>query len=214
MISDRYLFADDIGKRESNGEWHFSLGTGYENLLSFLGHVLPGEFKSEFMIFIFYNAKEFSGNTHLNQKELEYAGRRHFKKIANSLNKEIKNLRKDGEYPIVVEALSFDCDSYGWEETHNRRVYSNYGELFAEHKLNAFSNNICQFTQNIYYNTLYSEGLHDESSCPAESHDWALAVFSDIIRFFKETEKANYFYAQNGNDKSNIAGIKNRLLIY
>lgn len=212
IVSDRYLFSDD---RFVNGET-FEKGNGYQNLIAILDCLLPRKKREgEFSVLVYCDAFEFKGNpfTHRNPTDLQRNEMEmlHFKKLSNWLNKDIKKLRA-GLYNIEVEVLSFGPNKLYHDKTHNRRILTNYSELYAEHKLAAFQNNRSVVDQNITYNTLFSEGITDKSDCPIFSHDQKLRCFASIFAYGKRYENM-YLYSYCGNSSSaSIADVKNSLI--
>ena len=212
IVSDRYLFSDD----ELDKEGQFHTGDGFENLISILDCILPRNKKEEpITVLIYCEAFKFDGNPYCNKrptdeqyKEMES---KHFRYLSNRLNKEIKGLRK-GLYFIEVEVISFGNGALYHEKTHNRRILTNYSELYAEHKLAAFKNNKCLADQNITSNTLFSEGIKDKSDCPIISHHAKLKRFIDIFKYGKKN-KNMYLYSYCGNTTSSeISAVKNYLI--
>ena len=219
LISDRYLFSDDQGERNRQEDWSFTKGNGYKNVLSLLDCILPRQPRKNnpITVLICFDAFDFGGNPYkkvriddLQRRELE---RRHFNFLVNNLYKDINGLRK-GLYEVVVELLSFGPNAPGYDKTHNRRVLTNYSELYAEHKLAAFRDHCCEIDQNIIFNTLFAEGIHNRSDCPILSHDTKLKRFANIIEEINRVNKlsSSYLFSYCAQYDANITKVKNKLI--
>ena len=212
IICDRYIFSDDdVAIQE--GKLSFTSGNGCENILHILDRMLPPSLNVDFHIMIIFDKTIYHGRERYpstRHKEMDDA---HFRYLASHLNKAIKKLRKEN-YIITTELISVTQNDYLHEETHNRRIVSNYSELFVEHKLAAFKGSRGAVDQHIVYNTLFSEGLKDKSDLPIYSHTRRLNVFREIVNYGKHNEKA-YDYVRNGNfSGSKISELKNRLIVH
>ena len=210
IICDRYIFSDDT-VTVLDGKVNFTSGNGCENILQILDRMLPKSLDVDFHVMIIFDKTVYHGrerypsNCHKEMDDL------HFRYLSGHLNKTIKKLRKDS-YIITTELISITQNDYLHAETHNRRIITNYSELFVEHKLAAFKGSLGTVDQHITYNTLFSEGLKDKSDLPIYSHTRRLNVFKEIVNYGMHNEKA-YDYVRNGNiNGSKISELQNRLL--
>lgn len=211
IICDRYIFSDDdvsiLGEK-----FCFRSGNGCENILHVLDKMLPTSLSVDFHVMIIFDKTIYHGRERYHPNQHKEMDDEHFKYLAGHLNKSIKKLRKEG-YIITTELISVTQNDYLHNKTHNRRIISNYSELFVEHKLAAFKGNFDIEDQNIVYNTLFSEGLKDKSDLPIHSHNRRLNIFKEIANYGMCNEKA-YDYAKNGNFRSSkISELENRLIV-
>ena len=216
IVSDRYLFSDNVALTMDKGAPSFKEGNGFKNLISILDGILPREErKTNIMVLIFCDAFIFKNNP-LKDKKIDDSAHKevekcHFKFLSNRLNKEIKELRR-GKYVVDVELLSFGRYAPYYDDTHNRRVLTNYSELFAEHKLAAFENGRSVVSQNITFNTLFSDGIFNKSDIPITSHQRKKSEFRIIIEDGRE-HKENCLYSLNGNSNTaEISEVRNLMI--
>lgn len=186
VVNDRYLFANDDNINKN----------GIHNATKIIDAILPLNFKAEYhILFVFDSLKLKQGIT--------------FTNIANWLNKAIRGIRT---YPIRLELLSVKGNCYLYENTHNRRIVSNYSVVRTEHKFNAFNESRSLCSQTLNCDMLYSKGINDDSDCPAKPHSKTLSDLKSIVIYGKSHAASGYEYACNGNTTLTITDIQNRLL--
>lgn len=186
MVNDRYLFANDDNLTKN----------GIHNAVKIIDAILPVDFKSDYhVLFVFDSLKLKPGIT--------------FSNIANWLNKEIRGIRP---YPIKLEMISVKSNCNLYENTHNRRIVSNYSVIRTEHKFNAFNGTKSLCSQTLNCDMLYSKGIKDDSDCPAKSHWKTITDLKSIAIYGKSHATSGYEYACNGNTTLAITDLQNRLL--
>jgi hypothetical protein len=186
LVNDRYLFANDDNLKKN----------GIHNASKIIDAILPLNFRAEYhILFVFDSFKLKQGIT--------------FTNIANWLNKAIRGIRA---YPIRLELLSVKGNCYLYENTHNRRIVSNYSVVRTEHKFNAFNESRSLCSQTLNCDMLYSKGINDDSDCPAKPHNKTLTDLKSIVIYGKSHAGSEYEYACNGNTTLPITDIQNRLL--
>lgn len=186
IVNDRYLFKNDDNLSKN----------GVHNALEIINAILPDNFKSDYHVLLVFDASKLKTGIS-------------FSNIANWLNKGIKALRS---YSIVFELISVKENTYLWENTHNRRVLSNYSITRAEHKFSAFYNSKSLCSQTLNCDMLYSKGLSNDSDCPIKPLMKMITDLKSIVSYGKKNITAGYEYALNGNAKVSISNIQNRLL--
>lgn len=186
IVNDRYLFANDDNLTKN----------GIHNATKIIDAILPLSFKAEYhILFVFDSFKLKQGIT--------------FTNIANWLNKALRGIRA---YPIRLELLSVKGNCYLYENTHNRRIVSNYSVVRTEHKFNAFNESRSLCSQTLNCDMLYSKGINDDSDCPAKPYSKTLSDLKSIVIYGKSHAASGYEYACNGNTTLTITDIQNRLL--
>lgn len=191
IIIDRYLFASEIGE---------TIQDAYDNLAAIMDMLIPRHLKTSYHIFILFDIKPI--------KPAECTG---LTEIASKINKIKRRLGRD--FPIDVELFSMDGNSYKYEETHDRRILSNYFTITASHKIKAFRNDSALCRQDIHLKYLFSEGLdsNDISDIPQDAHAADLEFVNEVLDFAYEHWGEQYMYAVNGRESEEL-NIINRLL--
>lgn len=111
-----------------------------------------------------------------------------------------------------MEVFGQKDTAYG--RTHNRRVITNYAELYTEQNLAAFtidkaSNcSMPTVSQHIDYKTLFAAGVIDDDDCPIISH---VEKINDFISIFDNWNKFRY-HSLNGELSQGIIKTKNVIL--
>ena len=186
IVNDRYLFANDDNISRN----------GIHNASKIMDAILPVDFKADYhVLFTFDSLQLKQGVT--------------FSNIANWLNKEIRGIRP---YTIKLELISVKKNSYLYENTHNRRIISNYSIIRTEHKFNAFyeSRSLCSQTLNC--DMLYSKGIINDSDSPIKPYLKMISDLKSIASYGKSHATSGYEYACNGNTSLPISNLQNRLL--
>lgn len=186
IVNDRYLFANEDNLNKN----------GIHNASKIIDAILPIGFKTDYhVLFVFDSLLLKPGVT--------------FSNIANWLNKEIRGIRP---YPIKLELISIKKNCYLYENTHNRRIISNYSIIRTEHKFNAFyeSRSLCSQTLNC--DMLYSKGIFNDSDSPIKPQLKTISDLKLIASYGKTHSTAGYEYACNGNTNLPISNLQNRLL--
>lgn len=191
IFIDRYLFSDD-----SNG---IKPEDGLDNVAEVLNRALPTKLGVDFHILLIFDATEMSKNTLT------------FNQLSTKLNGIKKKIIRP--YNIVIEAVSINHSDFNYDETHNRRILSNYYIVRVEHSLKAFRNGKGLYTQTMWLDWLASKGIitHKASDAPSKA----------LVKYTKETIKAieqlkkklgETPFSQNGNCNLTIHDIRHRIL--
>lgn len=198
LIIDRYFFSSEVGE---------TIEDSFNNLKQILNALLPlnspDNVQQVALVF------DFSTFNHKDKKDdgSEYT----FKALAEKVNKIKRSVRN---YSYSLELLSINSNCYKYEDTHDRRIFTNYSITIATHKLKAFrknSNSLC--SQNISFRRLFSDGLEagDKSTLPAITQKNIIRLLQESIK----TSKKSMEYAYNGQvAKRGEFEIKNRLLTF
>lgn len=198
LIIDRYFFSSEIGE---------TIEDSFNNLQQILNALLPlnspDNVQQVALVF------DFSTFNHKDRKDdgSEYT----FKALAEKVNKIKRSVRN---YSYSLELLSINSNCYKYEDTHDRRIFTNYSITIATHKLKAFrknSNSLC--SQNISFRRLFSDGLEagDKSTLPAITQKNIIKSLQESIK----TSKDSMEYACNGQvAKRGEFEIKNRMLTF
>lgn len=199
IIVDRYLFGYE-------GRLHSGYVDGVNNIKQILSAALPQNISCDFNVLIIFDAESSTDhNFDLDAvaSELEYY--------------KTNDLRRP--YNIDIELLSVTSQCPRYEETHNRRVLSNYYIVYAEHLLKAFKQyGESMTTQKLNLDLSYSEGLRDRSDVPQKAIDNLVSKLQELFysaRYAIQNNTAicgEYTYYINGQlDKADH--LKNRLLL-
>lgn len=191
VFVDRYLFANDRTITSQDG---------IDNVYDILNNVLPKSLGVDYHILIIFDAttlKSTEGDT--------------FQRISTQLNKLTKRLNRP--YRIIIETLSLDRNTQYYNETHNRRILSNYFILRVDRSLKAFRNNQSLYSQSLWLDCIASKGIVHQtaSDIPAKELSKYLNNIRKAVKQIK-TIKGQVLFSQNGNSKIPVDNITNRLL--
>ena len=191
IIIDRYLFSSEVGE---------TIQDAYDNLTDIMDMIIPQHLKTNYHVFILFDL------TQVKPRECSRLA-----EISGKINKIKRGLGRD--FPIDVEILSMDGNSYKYEDTHDRRILSNYYTITATRKIKAFRGDSPFYRQDIHFKHLFSEGLDDGdlSDIPQEAHAADLEFVNDVLDFAYEHWGNQYLYAVNGRETEEL-NIINRLL--
>lgn len=190
VFIDRYMFSED-----SNG---ITAQDGISNISEILDYSLPKELGVDYHILMVFDGTLVDKSTS-------------FSSISSKLNK-LKN-QLNRPYHIIMEAVSIDRNDFNYDETHNRRILSNYYIVRTEHSIKAFRNGHGIYTQTIWLDWLASKGIvsHKLSDTPSKA----------LYKYIKETKCAieqlkkkcgETLFSQNGNCKVSIKEISHRMI--
>ena len=200
IIVDRYIFG-----------WENKLKSGcvdgVENIKQIMKAVLPTTLSCDYHVLILFDSSSSS------DRDFE------LKKVAQQLEKYKTQVLKRS-YNIIIELFSVTYKCANYDDTHNRKIISNYFIGSAEHLLKAFKNNgdaIC--SQDIRIEFAYSHGLIDYSDSAISSINHLLKQFHEmhdkgINEYDNATENASEYVVMCGtNTSSTVHDIKNRLIL-
>ena len=104
IFIDRYLFSDD-----SNG---ILTQDGLDNVYEILNKALPEKLGVDFHVLLIFDA------TAMGKNPLT------FEELSLKLEQLRKRIRRP--FDIIIEAISINHSDFNYDETHNRRILSNY----------------------------------------------------------------------------------------
>lgn len=199
IIIDRYIFGYE-------GNYRSGYRDGVNNIKKILSSALPNNVNCDFHVLVLFDAKS-STDRYFN---------------LDTVAKELEDYRVNvlkRPYPIYIELFSVSSKNLQYDETHNRRIISNYYVVTADHLLKAFRRDGSAITtQKLSLDYSFSEGLRDRSDLPQKGIDYMVsklkALFSsacaDIIN--GEIHSCEYAYYINGQQDT-LAHLKNRLIL-
>lgn len=161
IFVDRYLFSKD-----SDG---ITGQDGVNNAYEVLNRILPVKLGVEYHILFVFDASTLSvhsGDT--------------FESISTQLNNLVKRLARP--YNIVMESVSIDNNDMNYDETHNRRILSNYFIVRVDRSLKAFRQTHSLYSQSMFLDWGASKGIiHSKrSDAPAKA----------LVKYIKEVKIA------------------------
>lgn len=199
IIIDRYIFGFE-------GNYRSGYRDGVNNIKKILSSALPNNVSCDFHVLVLFDANS-STDRYFN---------------LDTVAKELEDYRVNvlkRPYPVYIELFSVSSKNLQYDETHNRRIISNYYVVTADHLLKAFRRDGSAITtQKLNLDYSFSEGLRDRSDLPQKEIDYLVsklkALFSsaraDIIN--GETHSCEYAYYINGQQDT-LAHLKNRLIL-
>lgn len=207
LIIDRYLFTYE-------NDYKTTLEDGVDNLFSILNAILPNDFSDNYHVLLIFDGEELSEtkNTQILFRDNSIHSKEDsFKKLSKLLDSRKKLLKKN--YNVIFELVSLSSKNYGYSETHNRRILTNYCIVRVEHLLKAFKNKSGTCEQFIDCDTLFSVGIekNTKSDAPQKAHSNLLMSLKDAFILAKGNADVNYLYAFNKNSDLSIKNLVNRL---
>lgn len=224
IFIDRYLFRPD-----TQGEVKIKIEDGIENVRVLLDTILP-KTEPEFLkksknsnngyhiLFIFdatlYKDKDL-GELGIYNEEIKEKPKKLFKVVSEKINKIKKKLNRP--YTIDIEIVSINSNDFNYDETHNRRILSNYFFIRAEHSLKAFRGDVSLYTQSLWLDWVASKGIvhAHRSDVPGKSLYRLIKEIRKTINQLKKS-KGLVFVSKNGKPIEGIPNndikISNRLI--
>lgn len=192
VFVDRYLFSKD-----SNG---ITSQDGIENVYEILNHVLPANLGVDYHVLLVFDASTLStaiGDT--------------FERISTQINGLKKRLNRP--YQVIIETLSIDHNDMNYEETHNRRILSNYFIVRVDRSLKAFRANKGLYSQSLFLDWAASKGIVNQkrSDAPAKALYKYLREVRKAVTQIKKAQGAVPF-TQNGNNRIAVSSMAHRLI--
>ena len=199
IIIDRYIFGYE--RKYKSGYWD-----GVSNIKQILSSALPNNVNCDFHVLVIFDARS-STDRYFDldavAKELE--------------DYKINVLKRP--YPIDIELFSVSSKNLQYDETHNRRILSNYYIVKADHLLKAFRKDgsaITTQTLNLDYS--FSAGLRDRSDLPQKGINYLVSKLKELFSsacddiLNGEEHSAEYIYYINGQ-RDTLGHLKNRLIL-
>jgi hypothetical protein len=200
VIVDRYIFSYENTYRSNCFD-------GLKNVKDILKNALPENLSRDFHVLIIFDNESIDNEFNLI-------------KFANALEFFKKNELKR-PYNIIIELYSISNKCFNYEQTHNRKIISNYYMAYADHMIKAFAQTgkpICR--QNIRIESAFSHGLHDDLAdttmfeIQEDLKELASLHQEALKEVLRKTELAEEYDAICGIDESSdVPDIKNRLIL-
>ena len=206
IICDRYIFQNSKLKDNGQGQKTECSDAALDNIHDILDTLLPQTFKGTYHVLMLTD-----GNSVIKHDRI------------SSWTNSLINKHRLRQYPIEFEVVTFKGGGMNYHEKfHNRRIYSNYYIIRADHKINAFRQHKSTCSQTITCDVLYTKGLgSNHSTPPRKDLDNFLKIFSEAISYYKNNPKksSEYDYSCNGvvakeNGSISIDDFRNRFVNY
>lgn len=218
IVSDRYLFTDTTGFY--NEGWTFKAGRGVANCIAIINNLLPGKISTPFSILICFDANDFNlgpGAKSYKEKNPSEASKSFFDYLSQTLYSLVSIIAQEKGYPIDIEILGIGQGDKAYGRTHNRRVLTNYAEMYTEQDLAAFKidkvskESTPVVSQHLDYKTLFAAGVRDDDDCPVISH---IEKINDFIEIFSPNNwNKNRLHSYNGELSMGRPFTKNAILL-
>lgn len=192
VFVDRYLFAKDSGGITSQD--------GLDNVFDILDKLLPKKLDVDYHVLFAFDASTI--NTTNGDS---------FEQISTQLNR--LTLRLNRPYRIIVETVSIDKNDFNYDETHNRRILSNYYIIRVDRSLKAFRQKKSLYSQSLWLDWCASKGIvrQKRSDAPAKALYKYLKEVRDAINQLKNSS-GSVAFTQSGDKRVEISNIKQRLM--
>ena len=190
VFIDRYLFSHDSGNITSQD--------GVENVFTILDKALPLSLGVDYHVLLVFDAST------VDKVDT-------FERISTQVNNLKRRLNRP--YNITIETVSISSDDFNYDETHNRRILSNYFIIRVDRSLKAFRGTKSLYTQSLWLDWAASKGVVRQlrSDAPAKAlYKYIKEVRSAIAQLKKSL--GNVSFTQNGNPRIAISNISHRLL--
>lgn len=198
VIVDRYLFSSNPGE---------TIEDSFTNLVQILSRLLPHSMASgvlDVSIVFDFDAINFRKDKKPDGTEIDLP---YLAKRINKLKKEINR-----SYAYNISLLSINANCLNYDKTHNRKIFSNYYIIRAEHKIKAYNERkraLCD--QELTFSYIFSDGLNDRSSIPEKSKDNTIKTLKEILQSESKAVKPSLLIYRNGQNIS-ISEYANVLL--
>lgn len=193
IFIDRYMFANDSHQITSQH--------GVANVFEVLDSVLPKKLDISYHVLLAFDASTLDSDND-------------FRSMAQKVNKLKRQLNRP--YTIEIELVSIDKNYLpNYDETHNRRIISNYFIVRLDRSLKAFDNAKSLYSQTIWLDWLGSKGIirQKNSDTPYKAQRKYLKELRKAVASLQRVQDQQaILFAQNANLNISIKDIKNRLL--
>ena len=199
IIVDRYIFGYESKLRSNYYD-------GVENIKQIMKSVLPANLECEYHVLILFDSSS--------SKDHNYS----LEKVGQQLD-DFKNNVLKRPYPVIIELFSVTQKCANYDDTHNRKIISNYFIGSAEHLMKAFRKDgaaIC--SQDIRIEYSYSHGLKDRSDSATKYMNNLLGKISEMYKngirevTSKGINAGEYTVLVQNNSSLSINEISNRLI--
>ena len=214
-LVDRNLFTYDGQLNQQTGKEQVN---GIYNVYFILDSALPKDLKTHYDVTILTEQRTKIIKDHESGTENVVIDNEFMTRLSNSIFDLIPSLERNYEINIEIFAFKKSTNNHKvkfYNDTHNRRIFSNYYTISADLGLNAINYNDLQkplgtYSQEITRKTYYSTGLRSNASSPVEDANRMCSVWSNFITHLrKNCETEDYWYASNTG--KTFLKYKNRL---
>ena len=187
VIVDRYLFSSNSGE---------TIEDSFTNLIQILNRLLPQSMASgvlDVSIVFDFDTINFKKDKKPDGTEIDMP---YLAKRINKLKKEINR-----PYAYNISLLSINASCLNYDKTHNRKIFSNYYIIRAEHKLKAYNEKkrtLCD--QELTFSYIFSDGLNDRSSVPEKSKGQTIKALKELIDSEAKAIKPSMMIYRNGQN--------------
>ena len=204
IINDRNLFSNDQVIKDKDGNVTQNRLSGVKNVGSILNAILPKTLEVPFHVLIVCDKAGI-------EKRLTV------KNLITYLNDIKKELKKqlNIQYHIVMELLAVSSQSMLYENTHNRRIMTNYALLTFDHKINAFDGKRSTANQRITINKLFSYEHLKEMSPFVKEYNRQLKNLREYKEYVKDTPSlslAEHEFAKDRRDGLRFNKSEHRMI--
>lgn len=209
-IVDRNLFAYD---GQINPKTSEEQANGVFNVFCILDNALPKKLKTHYDVTILTEQRTKINEDQTSAKEEVVRDEKFMERLANSIFQSIPLLKRD--YKINVEIIAFKKHTKYYNDTHNRRIFSNYYTISADLGFNAIKYSKGQiigvvYSQEITRKTNFSIGLRSNSAFPVEDVNRMCHRWAEFIEYWRKNGGTDdYWYASNSH--KTFVDYQNRL---
>ena len=185
VIVDRYLFSSAHGE---------SIEDSFTNLKQILEKLLPISMAPDILdvtIVYDFDTINFKKDKKLDGSEIDMPY------LAKRINKLKKEISRPYAYNISLISINSKCLNY--DTTHNRKIFSNYYIIRAEHKIKSYNEkgkSLCYHALTFSY--IFYDGLYDISSIPEKSKDSTIKAIQEIIKSESKAIMPSMIIYRNG----------------
>lgn len=187
VIVDRYLFSSNPGE---------TIEDSFTNLIQILNRLLPQSMASgvlDVSIIFDFDSINFKKDKKPDGTEIDMPY------LAKRINKLKKEVNRPYAYNISLISINANCLNY--DKTHNRKIFSNYYIIRAEHKIKAYNEKkraLCD--QELTFSYIFSDGLNDRSSIPEKSKESTIKTLQEILLSESKAIKPSMLIYRNGQN--------------
>ena len=217
IFVDRYLFFND-----SKNDKHRCHNDAIDNVCAVLKIVLPKSLRREAYHILFIFDQEVKPKDGKGIDSVYKVNRRKFEDVSRDLKKIKDELEKEKNYKIVIEVIALNsigknCKDIH-EETHNRKILSDYFIIKADKSLKPFRGKKSLCTQSLSFDWAATKGIIRDKDSDSDARNIAgtTKTLYDGIKEFLEKNYDNdtelIFYSQIGKEDKTLEDICNPLL--
>ena len=188
VIVDRYLFSSNPGE---------TIKDSFTNIIQILDKMLPQTLADgtlDVSIIFDFDTINFKKDRKKDGNNIDMSY------LANQVNKLKKDINRPYAYSISLISINSNCLNY--DITHNRKIFSNYYLIGAEHKIKAYNSHKETCTQVLSFSYIFSEGLNnnDRSTIPEKTKDNTINRIKEIIKSELNAKEPSMQIYRNGRE--------------